>query len=87
MKNGLNGCSKKKKRRINPINIICWFIIPSTVIVLLVMDGLGIYCLNTERIAVFAAGILATLLPYFSEISIKNISFKKESTQTKNKKT
>ena len=54
-------------------------------VILLILDGLGLYLFNTERLIVIGVLILVVLVPFFSEITIKNISLKKES-DSKNKK-
>ena len=66
----------KKRVHLCPINLICWIIIPCAVSGLLVLDGIGFYRFNTERLAVLGAGLLVLLIPFFSEITVKNISFK-----------
>ena len=68
---------RKKRKRINCINLICWIIIPVCMIVMFVLDGFGIYPFNKERLIVMGIGILVVLIPFFSEVTIKNISIKK----------
>ena len=70
----------KKHRKRNNTYLICWLIIPLIVIALLTLDGLGIYTFTTERLIVLGAGLLVMLLPFFSEITIKNFSIKKDRT-------
>lgn len=70
--------SKKHRKRINPINLICWIIIPIAIILILVLDGFGLYTFNTERIIVLGVAVLVVLIPFFSEITVKNFSIKKE---------
>lgn len=69
---------KKNLKQKNPIRIICWLIIPIAITALLVLDGIGVYYFNTERLLVIGLCILVALIPFFSEITIKNISLKKE---------
>ena len=78
MKNFSTKSKKRKRKRIICINLICWLIIPITIIVMLVLDGLGIYLFNTERLIVIGACLLVILIPFFNEITIKNISLKKD---------
>ena len=68
---------KKKKRKINCIQLICWIIIPFAIIVLIILDGLGIYSFNTERIIIIGTFVFVMLIPFFKEITIKDFSFKK----------
>lgn len=69
---------KKKSKHIKSIYIVCWAIMPVVIAALLVLDGIGIYHFNSERLLVIGLCILVALIPFFSEITIKNISFKKE---------
>ena len=75
MKKGHHKRSKKKRR--NGIYLICWKIIPMAVTVLLILDGFGVYSFNTERLLVIGSGMLVLLIPFFSEIKLKDFSIKK----------
>ena len=77
MKTRTSHTSKKNKKALDRIYLICWRIIPLAVIILLVLDGIGLYPFNTERLLVIGCCILVMLIPFFSEITIKNISIKK----------
>ncbi len=70
--------SKRNKKKIVYIRLICWIIIPSAIVSVLVLDGLKLYIFNTQRLIVIGVGILVVLTPFFSEITIKNFSIKKE---------
>ncbi len=65
-------------KRFGGLGLICWIVIPLAVIILLVLDGAGVYSLTAERLIVLGAGLLVILLPFFSEITVKNISLKKD---------
>ena len=69
----------KKKRR-DYLKAVCWIIIPIIVIALLVLDALGIYIFNSERLMVLGIGLLIILLPFFSEVSLKDFSVKRNRT-------
>lgn len=74
---------KKKTTRKNGklksgIVLICWVIIPLALTALLVLDGIGLYKFNTERLLVIGACVLVVMIPFFEEITIKNLSIKKE---------
>ena len=69
---------RKKKKRPNRIYLLCWCIIPLAIISALILDGLGLYLFNTERLLVMGSCILVILIPFFNEITIKNVSIKKE---------
>jgi hypothetical protein len=69
---------RKRRRRINRIGLICWIIVPLAILTMLVLDGFGLYLFNTERLIVIGACILVLLIPFFSEITVTNVSIKKE---------
>ena len=69
---------RKWQKRLNGLCFVCWLIIPLAVIAMLVLDGIGLYYFNTERLLVIGVCVLAMLLPFFSEITLKSISFKKK---------
>lgn len=76
MKKSLHKKKKKKKR--NPIHLICWIVVPMLIATSLVLDGLKVYTFNIERLIVIGACILVMLIPFLKEITIHNISIKKE---------
>ena len=80
MKNRTNAVprKRKKKKRLDCSCLICWILVPLAIVILLVLDGLGLYLFNTERLLVIGVCILVILIPFFSEITIKNLSLKKE---------
>lgn len=67
----------QKKRRTDYLKTVCWMIVPAIVVALLVLDALGVYSFNTERLIVLGVGLLMILLPFFSEITVKDISVKR----------
>lgn len=74
---------KSKTKKINCLCLICWTVVPLATLVLLILDGLCIYTFTTERLLVLGVGILILLIPFFNEISIKNITIKKEKPSAK----
>ena len=68
---------KKKKKKFNCMQLICWVIIPFAIIVMIILDGLGIYTFNTERLIIIATCVFVMLIPFFKEITIKDFSLKK----------
>ena len=68
----------KKKKNYNSICLICWIILPLSIVTTLILDGLKLYIFNTERLIVMGTCILVMLIPFFKEITIKNISIKKK---------
>ena len=68
----------RKKKRMHFIRFICWITIPFLIISALILDGVGIYSFTTERLIVIGACILSLLLPFFSEITVKGVSIKRD---------
>ena len=69
---------KRKRKRSAGIYFICWLVVPANVVLAIILDGLGLYCFNTERLIAIGACIIVTLIPLFSEITVKDVSVKKE---------
>jgi len=81
-------CSRKldkKQKRVDRMKWFCWYIIPPAAIAVLVLDKLNILPLTTERLIIISAIFIIVLLPFFSEISIKDFSMKRD-ISTKDKK-
>ena len=68
---------RKKKKKFNCIQLICWIIIPLAIIGMLILDGFGLYTFNTERLIIIGTCIFVMLIPFFKEITIKDVSLKK----------
>ena len=67
----------RKKRKKDSLKQICWFVLPLSVILLVIADAVGFYVFNTERLLVLGIGTVALLLPCFSEVSIKDITVRR----------
>ena len=70
--------AEAKQRRIDKMKPLCWILLPLIGITLLVLEALGIYPFTPMRLIVIGVIVLLLLLPFFSEISIKDISFKRD---------
>ena len=70
-----------KKKHFDILKFICWIIVPISIIILLVLDALKIYTFNTERLLVLGAGLVTILLPFFSEITVKDLTVKRNKTK------
>lgn len=68
---------RKKKKKFNCMQLICWIIIPFATIGMIILDGLGLYTFNTERLIIIGACVFVILMPFFKEITIKDFSLKK----------
>lgn len=55
--------------------------VPISIVILLVLDALGIYTFNTERLLVLGVGLVTILLPFFSEITVKDLTVKRNKTK------
>lgn len=67
-----------KKRRSDCLKAVCWILVPIVVTGLLLLDAFGIYSFSTERLAVLGVVLLIVLLPFFSEITVKDLSIKRD---------
>ena len=68
---------KKKRKKKNLIYLICWLFMPLAALTVLLLDGLGLYPFNAERLIVIGASVLIVLLPFFNEVTVKGFSIKK----------
>lgn len=69
---------RKRKKSIGCVGIICWIIVPTITLALILLDGFELYLFTCERLIVFGAGVVVLLFPFLSEINIKNFSLKKD---------
>ena len=76
MKKGRKAIKIKKNRKL--LRYICWIIVPVIITALILLDGLSIYEFNTERLIVLGIGLVVILLPFFSEITVKNFTVKRD---------
>lgn len=72
-----------KKKYVDMLKIFSWGIIPLLSILLLVLDAKAIYTFNSYRLLVIGATVLIALLPFFSQISFKDVSFVREKRKQK----
>lgn len=70
--------TSEKKRHIDYLKIACWVLVPIVLVALVVLDALDIYIFNTERLIVLGVGLLVILLPFFSEVTLKGLSVKRD---------
>lgn len=68
----------KKKKSTDRFKYICWIIVPIITLTLIILDAFNIYSFNKERLIVIEIGLLVILLPFFSEITLKNLSLKRK---------
>ncbi len=72
-----------KKKNFDMLKLFCWGIIPILSVILLILDAFGIYQFNPYRLLVVGSAVLIALLPFFSQISFKDISFIREKRKQK----
>lgn len=68
----------KQENNINILKRLCRYILPSICILILLLDAFGIYTLSTHRLIVIGIGLALPLVPCFKEISIGEVSLKRE---------
>ena len=76
----------KKRRRGDLLKPVCWLVVPVMLTVFLVLDGVGIYAFNTERLIVLGVGLLVSLLPFFSEIRIRDLTVRRSGNSPENRR-
>ena len=67
--------AEKRKERFDKIKPLCWILFPVIACIILVLDAFKLYCLTTHRLIVLGVVVAIILLPFFSEFTIKDISF------------
>lgn len=67
----------EKKSRMDLLKPVCWAIVPIVVVALLILDAVGVYSFNNERLLVLGICLGVILLPFFSEITVKDLSVKR----------
>lgn len=67
----------KKQKKIDNIKWFCWLLFPIIAVALLVLDAIGVYKITTLRIAVVGACVVVALIPFFREISLKDVKLKR----------
>lgn len=74
----INKEEEKQKQRFTVLKVLCWAILPSVSLALILLDAFGIYTLSTLRLITVGAGAIATLIPCFKEIRIGEFSLKNQ---------
>jgi len=74
----ISRAARKKQRRIDSLKPICWILFPLIAIALLVLDALGIYQLTSLRLLMLGSLVVIVLIPFFSEISLKDVTLKRK---------
>ena len=73
--------SANRKQRTDYLRYVCWIIVPIITFVLILLDGLGIYHFNKDRLIVLGIGLAVILLSFFNEITLKDFSVKRTKTK------
>ena len=66
-----------RKKTIDSMRLICWFVLPTAMAGFLTADAFGIYTFTKENLLVIGLCLVVILLPFFSEIKVKDISVKR----------
>lgn len=69
---------KKKQQKIDKIKPLCWILFPAIGAILLLLDAFKIYTLTPLRLVLLGAIVILILVPFFSEITLKDFSFKRK---------
>jgi len=68
----------RKQKKIDRLKLICWIIFPIIAVAWALLDAFDIYNITNPRLFVFAILVIAALLPFSSEISLKDFTFKRK---------
>lgn len=68
----------KQENNINILKRLCWYILPPICLLILLLDAFDVYTLSTHRLILMGIGIASPLVPCFKEISIGEVSLKRE---------
>ena len=66
-----------KQKRVDKLKPVCWALIPFCAIAILLLDAFNIYKLSAERLAVMGSLVIIVLIPFFSEVSVKDFTLKR----------
>ena len=82
----INNAKKQtnRKRGKDCLKYVCWIIVPILTFTLVLLDALNIYSFNKERLIVIDVCLLVILLPFFNEITLKNLSVKRSNSKNEN---
>lgn len=69
--------AEKLQEKMDSLALICWLLILPISIILLILDAVDVYSLNTERLILLGAIVIIFILPFYSEISIKDFYIKR----------
>lgn len=69
---------EKKRKKIDKMKPICWIVFPIIALVFQILDATGVYELTISRLILLGVVVLLVLLPFFSEITLKDFSFKRK---------
>lgn len=73
----------KNRKSINTLRCLCWRVWPIIGLALVLLDAFGVYSFSTQRLIVFGAVVVITLVPCFKEITIGELSLKSAIEQQK----
>ena len=69
---------KEKQNKIDKIKPLCWVLFPIIGAILLLLDAFDVYILTPLRLILIGAVAILVLVPFFSEITLKDFSFKRK---------
>ena len=70
-----------KKKKPDPMRLICWLFVPVTMVVLVAADAIGIFTFTKENLMVIGSCLVVILLPFFNEIKVKDWSVKRSESE------
>lgn len=75
--------TEERKKRLDWLAKICWFIILPISVLLFFLDAFNVYSFSNERLFFLGVVIVVAVLPFYSEFSIKDFSVKRNNKDKK----
>lgn len=69
--------ARKRQKKIDRLKPLCWIVLPIIAFIVLLLDAFDKYLITYPRLCVYGVLVIIILLPFFSEISLKDFSFKR----------
>lgn len=74
---------ERQRENINGLKVLCWIILPTICLVMILLDAFQVYTFSTLRLITIGAGAVAALLPCYKEIKIGEVYLKKQGGKNK----
>ena len=72
----INRQKEKQEKKIVALKWLCWLILPTICLALVLLDAFGVYAISSLRLITIGTGAAVSLIPCFKEIKIGEITLK-----------